>query len=131
MDIYQCLKLISCQVFSPNCQKNNMGATWGVSDAPMMGGIMGASDVPHDAPHVIFSKNKKLSFQSNVHHHPTHSPQHHHPQPSPPIPPPTQPKSTQPPTHPITHTTSHHPTTSHPPKNLQPPTMEKKWGLNA
>ena len=33
MDRYQCLDLIGCQVFSPNCQKI-MEASWGASDAP-------------------------------------------------------------------------------------------------
>ena len=55
-----------------------------------------------------------------THHHPTHSPQYHHP------------------THPNTHhpqpsPTNHHPPTQKPshPRTLQPPTMEKKWGLFA
>ena len=83
--------------------KNNMGASWGVSDTP------------HDAPMLFFSKNKNyLSNQMHTTtpptpHHITHPPTPHnttnHHQPHPPHHPPHQ----NPPNHPPTHTTSHHP----------------------
>ena len=44
MDKYQCLKLISCQVFSPNCQKITWGHHGGHLMPPMppvMGDITG------------------------------------------------------------------------------------------
>ena len=53
MDKYQCLKLIRCQVFSPNCQK----ITWGHH-----GGVW----YPLTPPHIIFSKNK--NYLSNQMH---------------------------------------------------------------
>ena len=42
MDRYQCLKLIGCQVFPPNCQKI----------------ISGHLTPPQDTPILLFSKNK-------------------------------------------------------------------------
>ena len=93
--------------FFTKLSKNNVGASWGASDAPdtpTMGASWGESDTPCDAPMLFFSKNKKLSFQSNAHHHPTHSPSHH---------PPTHNTTTSPTT--TTHPTSNHPNTTHPP----------------
>ena len=52
-------------VFSPYCQNNNMGVSWGASDAPNDGGIMGVSDTPHDTPTLFFDNLvKKLDKQS-------------------------------------------------------------------
>ena len=112
--------------FFTKLSKNNMGASWGVSDAPntpMMGGIMMGHLLP---PMLFFSKNKNyLSNQMHSyfprtkitwggHHVPPmmggirhYPPFVHHPQhPSP------------------AHHTHHHPHHPHPP-------TEKKWGLNA
>ena len=65
MDKYQCLKLISCQVFSPNCQK----ITWRYHGGclmpptrPVMGVLQGESDTPM----LFFSKNK--NYLSNQMH---------------------------------------------------------------
>ena len=69
MDKYQCLKLIRCQVFSPNCQK----ITWGHHGRclmpltpPVMGDIMETSDAPLTPPMLFFSKKKK--YLSNQMH---------------------------------------------------------------
>ena len=142
MDKYQCLKLISCQVFSPNCQKITLGHNGGClmpPNAPMMGLIMGASDAPVMPPCyfflrtkiifpikcIVFSKNKNNlggvmcphdapRGASDTTHHlsTTQNIPHQHT----PLPP-----------HPITPTTI----TPPPPPHHHPPPMEKKWGLNA
>ena len=54
MDKYQCLKLISCQVSSPNCQK----ITWGHHGGHLMPPMM--------PPMLFFSKNK--NYLSNQMH---------------------------------------------------------------
>ena len=128
MDKYQCLKLISCQVFSPNCQK----LTWGHHRGCLM---------PPQCPPcyfflrtkiifpikctAFFSKNKNniggghqgasdTTQPSSTTHNISH--QHiTHPKTHPPNPTPTPlPQPTPPPPH-------HHP----------PPTHREKWGLNA
>ena len=141
MDIYKCLKLISCQVFSPNCQKitwEHHGGCLRSPMPPMMGESWGTSETLCNTPMLIFSKNKNyLSNQMHTttpptshhitlpptpHNPPCHPTTHHPPPQTSPPKPPTPPKSTH------TTTTTHKPPT---PRTLQPPTMEKKWGLNA
>ena len=117
MDIYHSLKLISCQVFSPNCQK----ITWGHHG--------GASDALNAPPPCYFFLRTKIIFPikctppphplpitSHTHPLPTTPPPlppTHHPQPSSLTPPPNQ----NPPTHPHHHLPTH-PTqepSNHPP----------------
>ena len=119
MDKYQCLKLIRCQVFPPNCQK----VTWGHHGGHLM--------PPQCPPCYFFLRTKvifpiKCSFFSKnknnmggimcppsweasggIRHYP---PFVHHPQnPSP----------------------THHQTPTHSTIPTPNPPMEKMWGLNA
>ena len=103
MDIYQCLKLISCQGFFNKLSKNNMGASWGGHLIPPM------------PPMLFFSKKQKLPFESNTHHPlPITSPTHPLPTTPPPHPhhhhhPPTQPPHQPPPHHHPSKEPSNHP----------------------
>ena len=52
--------------FVTKLSKNNMGTSWGASDAPNTLPYDGTSQGVSDAPHVIFFQEQKLSFQSNA-----------------------------------------------------------------
>ena len=65
MDKYQCLKLISCQVFSQNCQKITWGHHGGCLTPPMPP-IVEASQGLSDAPMLFLSKSK--NYISNQMH---------------------------------------------------------------
>ena len=67
MDKYQCLKLISCQVFSPNCQKITWGHHGRCLTPPHDGGHHRGHLTPCDDPMLFFSKNKNyLSIQMHT-----------------------------------------------------------------
>ena len=138
MDIYQCLKLISCQVFSPNCQKITWRHQMEVSDAPNApcdDGHHSECLHPPMMPACYFFLRTKIIIPTKC-TPPPHpllitSPTHPLPTTPPPHPPTPHPNTNhqphpqdhpphQNPPHPTTHTTT---TTTHPPTNPKnPPT---------
>ena len=122
MDKYQCLKLIRCQVFSPNCQK----ITWGHHGGHLMPPILFFSKNKNDLSNQMHSFFPRTKITWGHHVPPMISPIRGHQTLPTLCPPPTYP------TPPLTLTpppTTHHPHPSHhhhhptppPPSHHHPP----------